>query len=411
MALRITSPITIIGAGVVGCAIAYELSQRGQTDITVLERGEDILTRNQSTTNEGAIHAGIYYPPEVTPLKARLCVEGNQMLYAFLSTHKIPHQKNGKLIVATTPTEDQYLDFFLDIGKRNKVPDIKKISGAEAMALEPNLKNVVSALHVPSTGYTSPIALLHKLYLLAKAGGVKFRFGVSVVALEPQDASCTIITKTETGKHILKSEYVINAAGLYADEVARMIRSDFPHVIEPVRGEFAQFDRSARPEVWTNGMHIYQPPYCYTTEDGQMQLVKLTPAQLNKRLASGTVKITAGVHLSPVYRQMGDRFLSDDTITISPLKTAGLGKENYTDGLHGKADYISKISAFFPNVRAQDLTLGHTGIMATLKNHNDFVIERDSMYPRCINLVGMDSPAWTSCLAIGQHVARLIEER
>lgn len=410
MSLRRDSPITIVGGGIVGCSIAYELSRRGCTDITVLERNEAILGPGQSSTNEGAIHAGVYYPSKIMPLKARLCVLGNRLLYEFLDEHKLPYQKNGKLIVATTPVEDQYLNFFLDIGKRNAVPGIKKISGPEAMDLEPNLRNITSALHVPSTGYTAPAALLNKIYLLARAGGVKFRFGVSVVGLTPQEASCTITTRTETGKHVLKSEYLINAAGLYADEIARMISSDFPHVIEPVRGEFAEFDRSARPDVWTNGMHIYQPPYCYTTEDGVMKVIKLTPAQLTKRLASGTAKITAGVHLSPVYRQTGDRFSSGDVITISPLKTLGLGKENYTSQLHGKADYISKINAFFPNLRAQDLTLGHTGIMATLKSHNDFVIERDSSHPRCMNLVGLDSPAWTSCLAIAEEVANLVEQ-
>ncbi len=412
MSLRRDSPITIIGAGIVGCAIAYELSSEGYSDITVLERNESIAAGpNQSLVNEGAIHAGVYYPPEIMPLKARLCVEGNALLYTFLKEHKLPHQQNGKLIVATTPAEEQYLDFFLDIGKRNHVPGITKISAAEVLKLEPNLKNVIAALHVPSTGYTSPIALLSKMYLLARSQGVKFRFGVSVVSLLAKDASCTITTKTETGKHTLQTEFLINAAGLYADEIARMANAGSPYVIEHVRGEFAEFDRTTRSEMWMNGMHVYQPPYCYTTENGKVEILKLTPAQLTKRLANGTAKITTGVHLSPVYRKVGDQFMTGDAVTISPLKTVGLGKEDYQSQLHPKTDYIAKIENFFPGVHAQDLSLSHSGIMATLKDHNDFVIERDSLYPRCINLIGMDSPAWTSCLAIAREVFTLMKER
>jgi glycine/D-amino acid oxidase-like deaminating enzyme len=345
------------------------------------------------------------------PNKAKLCVEGNALLYEFLETHRLPYQKNGKLIVATTPVEDQYLDFFLDVGKRNGVPGIKKITGVEAVALEPNLRNVISALHVPSTGCTSPAALLKKIYLLAKASGVKFRLGVTVVGLAAKETSCTITTKTETGTHTLKTEFLINAAGLYADDIARLINSGSPYEIEPVRGEFCEFDKADRPEININGMHIYGPPYCYTTEEGVLKIVSLTPAQLTKRLASGTVKITAGVHLSPTYRQMRDQYVLENVITISPLKTIGLGKEDYTSSLHGKSDYINKVKGFFPNLNAQDITLSHTGIMATLKGHNDFVIERDISYPRCINLIGMDSPAWTSCFAIARRVLSLMEER
>lgn len=98
--------ITIIGGGVVGCAIAYELSRNGHKSILVIERNETIPGLNQSSRNGGVIHSGLYYPQDIEPLKAALCVEGNHLMYEFCARYNLPHRKTGKLITATTPRGD-----------------------------------------------------------------------------------------------------------------------------------------------------------------------------------------------------------------------------------------------------------------------------------------------------------------
>ncbi|MGH7245806.1 MAG: NAD(P)/FAD-dependent oxidoreductase [Candidatus Levyibacteriota bacterium] len=406
--MKKTSSIMIIGGGIVGCAVALELSEKGWKNITVVERNKTIPGLNQSSTNEGTIHSGIYHPKSVMPLKAKLSAEGNRLMYKFLKKHHLPYKKIGKLIIATNVFEESYLDFFLSIGKENGVARVKKISGEKAKKLEPNLGNVTAALRVPSTGSSSPDALIRKVKELAEKNGVRFLLQTTATVIKPAKKQIELTLQTSRGKKTLLSDFLINSAGLYSDEIAKMINPKSPYVIEPARGEFYAYDsQKARSNIKVN-MHIYQPPYCYTTKNGNMEILKIPASRLKTRLKKGDVIITAGVHISPAYAKKRDRY-GLNKITISPLKTTGLGKGNYKTKLHPAKDYITKINYFFPHLTASDIKKDHTGIMSPLKNHRDFVIEKDKKFPNCINLIGMESPAWTSCFAIAKYVETLIK--
>jgi len=114
--------IAIIGGGVVGCAVARELSARHK-GVFLFEKNPGITKgENQSSRNSGVIHSGIYYDRETRPQKAALCVEGNRLLYEFCGTHRVPALRTGKLIVATTPEEDEILDVYLARAGENGVP-------------------------------------------------------------------------------------------------------------------------------------------------------------------------------------------------------------------------------------------------------------------------------------------------
>ena len=402
------SSIAIIGGGIVGCAIAYELSSNGYANITVLERNTSIPGLNQSSTNEGCIHSGVYYPKDIMPLKANLCVEGNALIYNFLQKHGLPYKKVGKLIVATNPQEEEYLDFFLRVGIENGVPAVKKIAGNEAKSMEPNISNVIAALYVPSAGCTSPNALIKKIKSLAEAQGVLFLLGAKVTAIAPHKNSFAITSETNTSVRHAQADILINSAGLYADEIAKMINPGFPYEIVPTRGEFFQYDKSLRQNIWMNGMHVYSPPYCYTIENGKVKLASTPAAQIHRRIKEGNTFITAGVHISPAYDEISDKPILGNTLTISPLKTIGLGKEDYDSNLHPAEDYIQRVHSFFPNLQEEDIKPHHTGIMSPLKGHKDFVIEKDRKYPNCIHLVGMESPAWTASFAIAKYVKNLL---
>jgi len=133
-------PIAIVGGGVVGCAVAWELSKTHE-GVFLFERNPGITTgENQSTRNSGVIHSGIYYDQETRPLKAALCVEGNRMLHDFCALYRVPALKTGKLLVATNRKEDQVLDFYLEQGRKNLVPGLEKISAEKAMEMEPNIR-------------------------------------------------------------------------------------------------------------------------------------------------------------------------------------------------------------------------------------------------------------------------------
>lgn len=403
--------IAIIGGGVVGCAIAHELANRGYKNIVVLERNSTIPGLNQSSTNEGTIHSGVIYIRDVMPLKATLSVEGNRLMYAFCQKYHLPHKKMGAFVIATNPREEEYLHLYMRVGTENGLEDLRMLSSTEFKKVEPNFTNITSVLYVPSAGSGATTPLILKLKELAQRNGVVFYLGEKVIDVIPSQNGFTIRTESSSGTNSIKTAKLINSAGLYADDVAKMVNPESIYEIEPTRGEFFQFDKSQRKNIWTSGIHVYLPPYCYYNHNGQMTVVTPPIHELTPLLKEGKITMTVGAHLSPAYEEINGEWVLKDRVTISPLKTLGLGKEDYTSKLHPAADYIKKIHHFFPNLNEEDIKPDHTGIMAVLKGSRDWKIERDRRFSRCINLVGMDSPAWTSCLAIAKYVGELLESQ
>ena len=133
--------VTIIGGGIIGNAVAYELSRAfGSQTICHLERNRHFPGENQTARNSGVLHAGIYYDNSHSPLKARLCIEGNELLYQFCRKHNLPLRRTGKLVVATNIEEDESLDNLLLRSQENGVPNVKKISGEQARELYHQLR-------------------------------------------------------------------------------------------------------------------------------------------------------------------------------------------------------------------------------------------------------------------------------
>jgi L-2-hydroxyglutarate oxidase LhgO len=399
--------ITIIGGGVVGCAVAYTFTKNRYKNVTVIEKNKKIPDLNQSSRNGGVIHAGLYYPKTIEPLKATLCVEGVKLLYAFCKKHAIPHKKTGKLILAVNKKEEKYLDFFLKIGTENGIKGMKIISGREVMKLEPNVQGVLSALFVPSTGSVALTPLVTTIKSLAEKKGAQFILGTEVTDIKAEKATVSITTKKARKIAVIKTDFLINAAGLYADTIAKLVNPDTTYQIIPARGELFQFDSSDRKNIRTSGAHLYQTPFFYNTETNE--IIDVPANQIKKLLKTGAITKTLGSHLSPAFDEKGNKFVLRKTMTVGPLKTLGFGKEDYTTKKKTATDYINRVSYFFPNLKPSDLKPRYTGVMAVLKGKTDFVIEKDAKYPQCLNLVGMDSPAFTASLAIAKHVQNVFE--
>lgn len=400
-------PITIIGGGVIGCAIAYELSKSLDKEIFLIERNAKIIGDNQSSRNSGVIHAGIYYPKNKEPLKAQFCVEGNRLLYGFCEEFNVPHKKTGKLVVATNKKEEEYLDYVLATALDNNVPGTRRISGEEARAMEPNV-NAISAIYVPTSGIVEPTSLVKKLQSLAEANKAFFVTGNKVININPKEKSFEITTKSGKDTETFDTEILINAAGLYSDEIAKTVSPDSPYEINPVRGESAKFYKTRRENISMNGMNVYPAPYGFYNDTGEKAEVSFREFQ--RLLKEGKIGRTVGAHLTPTFDLIEERHVVGSTVMIGPLYTAGIGKEDYSSNLHSEEDYLQKIRGFFQNITLEDIMLHQTGIQAKLKNHRDFVVERDQKFPNCINLLGIDSPGLTSSLSIAKYVAKLIKE-
>ncbi len=394
-------PLTIIGGGAVGCALADEFSKTIE-GIALLERNLRIPGENQSSRSSGVNHTGIYYDRRVMPLKAELCPLGNELLYQECPLLGVPIRKTGKLIMIVDTLSEEYADDTLRIAVENGVPGVERISLERARELEPNVHGI-GALYVPSSGIVDAAALVKALAGRAEQRGVTILRGNKVVDINPKAGyfDLTTVTAGKERPETFQSEMIINAAGLYADEIARMVNPAFPYEIVPTRGESAKFYDTLRAEIGMNGLNVYPAPYAYDNRTGERLRVPL--AEANRMVAEKVATKTVGIHLTPAFDEQGG---ISSTVTIGPAKTVGRGKEDYGSGLKSPAYFYERVKDILPELREEDIQLHQAGIMAVLKGHPDWVIERDFWHQGMINLIGFDTPALTSIFSIARYVKR-----
>ena len=393
----------VIGAGSVGCAIAYTLSQSRQ--VLLIEQEPQIPSDNQSTRNSGVIHAGIYYEQNRSPLKASLCVKGNAMLYDFCQQYDdaVPCKMTGKLVIAASESEIPFLKYTRDIGLENHVPGLRLLNRSEMCALEPNVSGI-AALLVPTSGVIDPAAYVKKLRLLAEARGAFVLTGTKVIAASHPG---TLTVESNGSTYPVEANHIINAAGLYSDEVARLINPRSAYVITPVRGEIAKFNHRKRSDISMRGMNVYPVFTGYENDTGRN--VKASLEEFLSLESRGKITRTVGVHITPTFDTASSTPLLGATAIVGPLKSVDVGKKDYTTHLKDTDIYYDRIRGFFPHIRKEDISLHYTGIMAVPAGHSDFIIERDPEVRRCIHLIGIDSPGLTASLAIGEYVGNMLK--
>jgi len=398
--------ITIIGGGVVGCAIALEISKEYDKNIVVIEKNRQINGENQSSRNSGVIHAGIYYDGNTEPLKAELCIRGNDLLYEFCTKNNIAHKKTGKLVVALNALEEEYLENIYKIALANEIPGIKIISSIEVKKFEPNI-SAISALYVPSSGIIDPTGFVGSLYRQAESFGTIFLTGNKATNIEPDKEGFNVIIQSDNETETFKTEIIINSAGLYSDEVAKIINPDSLYEIDPIKGESAKFYKSARESLLINEMSVYPVPFGYLSNGERLNIPF---KEFQKLYNAGQINKSVGVHLTSTLDTKGNNYFISDTVTIGPAYSKPEGKEDYRP-TRNEEYFLSMVNQFFPDLKLQDISLHQAGIRAKLKGHTDFVIEKDTRYPNFINLVGIDSPGLTSALAIAKYVKQLLKNK
>jgi L-2-hydroxyglutarate oxidase LhgO len=380
--------IAIIGGGIIGCCMALELA-KDREDIYVFEKNPGITKgENQSSRNSGVLHAGIYYERNLRPLKGRLCVEGNRLWYEFARKYELPCKQTGKLMVAKDKAESRILDQYLLQAMVNGVPGVRKIGAEEIRQLEPNVR-AHCALLVPTSGIIDPHALLRQVYASADNRGANFMPETEVVGLELSHGDVVVCIRYRDGREDrVGANFVINAAGVHAVDIARMIDPRIPTKPALIRGDSFKFYRNRRPELLLRGMNVYPTPIAVDTPTGR--------------------HLTVGVHLTPTFDIIGGEMTIGDTVTVGPKLIPVAHFEDYNSTPVPAAETFLENMTFFPGLTAADLEYHQGGIQARLDGYHDFYIRTDRITSRVIHLLGIDSPGLTAAPAIARYVANLL---
>ncbi len=360
--------IAIIGAGVIGLAIAAEIAD-GTKEIYVVEKSGS-HGRGISSRNSEVVHAGIYYPAD--SLKARLCTEGRELLYRTCEEYHIPFRRLGKLIIATEEKEMETVESLWSTAVRNGVPSVTILEQKEVARREPNIR-AAGALLSPETGIISVHALMDNYLHRACGQGAEVVCSTEVVGIEQKGGGYEVTTLNSSGERFtFTTERVINAAGLHSDVIARMVGCEY--TLHYCKGDYFSI----------NGVKA-----------GTVRSLVYPVPEKNH--------VGLGVHLTLDLN--GRMRLGPDTAYI------GREEDYRVDAGKRRAFYEGAVR-FLPFIREEDLVPDMSGIRPKLQaageGFRDFVIRED--LPGFINLIGIESPGLTAAPAIARHVRTMIYE-
>lgn len=361
--------VIIIGAGVVGLAIAARLS-RALKHVLLIDKnltfGEETSSRNSEV-----IHAGIYYPHN--SLKAKLCVAGKELLYHYCQSRKIPHQRLGKLLVAHGTAEERCLEKTIKQAALNGVNDLTWLTEAELQTSDPNL-NASAALLSPSTGIIDVHSYMQSLLAEFEENKGQFVAQTTFVEALPNDAGFDVTLNSQGEIMQLHCDYLINSGGLHSTKVANNIhglaKNNIPK-LNYCRGHY----------------------FSYQGKSPFKQLVYPVPE------AHGL-----GIHAS---LDMGGQLkFGPDTQYIDTI--------DYQVCEKLKVKFVEAIQRYYPTIDAERLQPAYSGIRPKLEGPNDsfkdFVIQGNDEHKikGLVNLFGIDSPGLTSSLAIAEYVKSIL---
>jgi len=368
--------LAIIGAGVIGLAVAAELSvQQPGRSIVMLEKNEQ-FGQETSSRNSEVIHAGIYYP--TGSLKARLCVEGKELLYRFCKKWEVPHKRCGKLIVANTPQEKKSLEGLMEQAAANGVDDLELLEEMQVKSLEPGIL-ASQAIFSPSTGIINSHHLMARLEKIAIENGVMPAYCHRLKAIEPLPAKGSgyrlHFSNPDGTVDTIDCCYLVNCAGLQSDQVASLAGIDpaaAGYRLHYCKGEYFSLPPSKAGLV---SRLVYPPP-----------LQSLTGLGIH-----ATITLDGRLRLGP------------NTIYVY--------SEEYSVDPDHASEFYQSAKTYLPFIAEDDLEPEMAGIRPKLSGpgepFRDFVVREESErgLPGLINLIGIESPGLTSALSI----ARLVE--
>jgi len=392
--------IAVIGGGIVGTASALALARAELGGLVLLE-AEDRLAAHQTGHNSGVIHSGLYYKPG--SLKARLCVEGREALYAFCAEEGIPHERCGKIVVATRAEEIAALERLEERGRANGLQGLRRLDPAGIRALEPHVCGV-AGLHVPDTGIVDYTAVTEAYARRITAAGHEVRTHTRLVG-----------HRRDGARHILRTtrgdvacRFLVNCGGLQSDRVARLCGVQ-PNVrIVPFRGEYYELKPERRHLVKNLIYPVPDPRFPFLG-------VHFT------RMIHGGVE--AGPNAVLAFKREGYGKLSwslRDT-----LATTGYGgfwrlvRRHWTMGCGemyrswSKRAFVRALQRLMPEIQAADLTPGGSGVRAQAIEPDGSLVDDFRLIeaPGMLHVLNAPSPAATASLSIGAYIAECVAGR
>ncbi len=361
--------ITVIGAGVVGLSITEELSA-SYSRVLLLEKN-DGFGQETSSRNSEVIHAGIYYPHGF--FKSSLCTEGNRLLYDLCRDRNIPYKRVGKLIVATTDEECGRLESLKIHAEGNGVSNLTLLGAKQVLTLEPEV-NARAAIYSPSTGIIDSHSLMRSFYLKAKSSGAVIALRSKVTSIGTGNGIYEV--EPTGGEYRFRTRVIINSAGLYSDSVAAMAGMDVDGLgyrLKYCKGNY--FSTSPSPKL----KHLIYPAPPENTESLGIH---------------ATVDLSNRVRFGP------------DSQYIDEIE--------YGIDEGRRESFYRSIRNYLPWIKPEYLHPDMCGIRPKLQgpgeNYRDFIIkdESDIGYPGVINLIGIESPGLTCCVAIARYVKSLL---
>ena len=370
--------IIVIGTGVVGLSTAAELCRKFPAAVVGVFDKEQQFGWHTSSRNSEVIHAGMYYATD--SLKAKLCVEGRQLLYSFCEQHKIPHQRIGKLIIARDESEIPAIEGIAKQGAINGVDDLVLIDKAKISQMEPHVK-AVAAIHSPSTGIIDSHKLMAKFEAMIQSGDnafIGYKHEITGVEYTGSEYIVTYIGPDGQTDQ-MACDWLINCGGLWSDVISGWLGLDTEkegYKIYWVKGEY--FSISASKSKMLN--HLVYPP----------------PLKALKGLGIHVTKSLDGrARLGP------SAFYVDEV--------------NYdVDPAHADQFYTAAAS-YLPFIGPEDVTPDMAGVRPKIQSptdpQKDFIIrhEADKGLPGYINLSGIESPGLTAAISIGRMAASWVQ--
>ena len=360
--------ILIIGAGMIGLAVARELSKEFE-DVVLVEK-EEIFGRHTSSRNSEILHSGIYYPKG--SLKARLCVNGVKKIYQFAKENNIPFRNCGKLIVANDEDELSILEELKSNGENNGVPNLQIINESECKILE---QQIIAkyALKVPLTGIIDSHKLMQKLESNAEKNGAFIVYDMEVISIDT--LADGYLVKFSNGE-VFETNKIVNCAGLHSDKIAEMIGINIKH--ENLKLHWCKGEYYKSSKIKNIDHLIYPVP----DPNG----------------------VFLGIHLT--INLQGEVRFGPNAYYVDEL--------NYKIDELYKPEFLKAINNYI-KIDEDSLHLDDCGIRAKLQEEGgefrDFYIKEESEkgFPNFINCIGIESPGLTCCLTIAEEVKKLIK--
>lgn len=370
-----TYDVCIVGAGVVGCAIARELMQRhweAPLRVVVIEQ-HDRVAEETSGRNSGVLHSGIHEQPG--SLKGQLAREGSALAVSYALEHGIPLLRTGMVIAISWKDvrrglwrEVSTLRRLLVNARKTRIR-ISFVTPSGLRELEPNLRSCCGIV-IPDVSVIDSLAFVQSLRTDSEATGAEFAFNNRVVGID-EDAAAYIVT---TDRQKVRAACLINAAGLYSDDIAALALHHKKYTICPLRGEYYELVTPEKRKLIGRLVYPALPPH-----------------------ATGK-----GIHFSP--RPNGQLF-------VGPNEVAVQDKADYTSHKTPPGMFVEALQKFVPTLKESDLEWAYSGIRPCIITgsglKSDFIIAVDSKSPPLINLVGIESPGLSAALALARHVAEL----